>query len=263
MPLYYEGVGEVESNSPFVASVDAMKGNRNSEALLDAIDKAKASGATIAVIAMENPLGLLQTPNRTPKIASGLPVVLVPGSVAAELQSGEVKVRYSAEIVPGESINVIARFGDTSKKPILVATPLSGWFTCTAERGTGIAIALGLAQRLAPNHPVIVVGSPGHELLHHIGLQAYLEKNHPDAALVLHLGANLALGYKDSARGELRLSPGITDPAKIGDKGARTLFVRMDPDEFEALKPALAQGDLPAVLNPPLSGTVKVLGQRA
>ena len=250
MPLYYEGVGDVESDVPFTTAVVAVTGDRNSAALLEAIAQAKDSGAKIAVIATQNPHGLLQTPNRTPQLGSGLPVVFVPGSVADELQSGKVSVRYSARITKGESANVVATFGDSSGKPIVIATPLSGWFTCAAERGTGIAVALGLAQRLAPNHSVLVVGSPGHELLHHLGLQAYLEQNKLDPAIVIHLGANVALGIKDAQTGKIDLAPGINNPAKLRS-AARTLFVRMEPDTFEALKPALAQADLPAVLNPP------------
>ncbi len=251
MPLFYEGVGDAVSDTPSVAAVVAMmNGDRTSKELSDAIAKAKASGAKVAVIATKNPLNLLQTPNRFPKLESGLPVILVPGSVADDLQAKKVKVRYSAKIVKGESANVVAAFGDTSKKPIIISTPLSGWFTCAAERGTGIAIALGLAQRLAPNHPVIVVGSPGHEILHHIGLEAFLKRNKLDSALVIHFGANVALGTKNAKTGKINLAPGIDDPAKV-QPAMRSLYVRMPPETFALLKPALAEADLPAVLNPP------------
>ena len=249
MPLFYEGVGDVESDSPFVAAAVPMTGDRISKELSDAIAKAKAAGAKVAVIATKNPLGLLEPANQVAKLGSGLPVILVPGSAADDLQTGKVKVRYSAKIVKGESANVVATFGDTSKQPIVIATPLSGWFTCAAERGTGIAVALGLVQRLAPNHPIIVVGTPGHELLY-IGLQAYLERNMLDPAIVIHLGANVALGIKDPKTGQIRLAPGIDDPAKMQSAG-RTLYVRMPPQAFAALKPIFAEADLPPVLNPP------------
>jgi hypothetical protein len=193
---------------------------------------------------------LLQTPNRAPALGSGLPVVLVPGRVADALRAGRVRVRYAATITRGESANVVAHFGDTSRKPIVVATPLSGWFTCAAERGTGIAIALRLVQRLAPDHPVVVVGSPGHELLHHIGLQVYLARNALDPALVVHLGANVALGMRDPQTQELALAPGVDGPDQ-GHAATRGLFVRMPAETFAALRPALAEADLPAVLNPP------------
>jgi hypothetical protein len=78
MPLFYEGVGDVESDSPFVAAAIPMTGDRLSKELSDAIAKAKAAGAKIAVIATRNPLGLLEPANQVAKLGSGLPVILVP-----------------------------------------------------------------------------------------------------------------------------------------------------------------------------------------
>ena len=68
-----------------------------------AIEQAKAARATIAVIACVNPLGQLQPPNRSPELASGLPVVLVPGGVAERLKTGTVEVAFTATIVPGRA----------------------------------------------------------------------------------------------------------------------------------------------------------------
>lgn len=250
MPLYYEGVGTIASDGPFVAAVNVVAGEITSSALSEAIAQARSARATVAVIASVNPLGQLQTPNRAAKIGSGLPVVLVPGSFAEKLKTGKVSVRFTGKIVPGRSENVVAAFGDVSKSPIVISTPLSGWFTCAAERGTGIAIAIRLAQRLAARHSVVVVGSPGHEILPHIGLEAYLRQTRLDPALVIQLGANVALGTKDPTTGKLHLAPGTNDlahpPAVF-----RSALIRMDPATFERLKPALGSADLPAVLNPP------------
>jgi hypothetical protein len=76
-----------------------------------------------------------------------------------------------------------------------VTTPLSGWFGCASERGSGAAIALDLAARLAETNTVTVVACSGHEL-DHLGLHAWLS----DAATrggvpsgpVVHLGASIA-----------------------------------------------------------------------
>jgi hypothetical protein len=250
MPLYYEGVGKAVSDRPFVAAVDVLARDRASDALTKAIAQAQSEGATVAVIATVNPLGQLQTPNREPKIGSGLPVVLVPGDVADKLKTGKVHVSFTGKIVLGRSANVVGAFGAASNSPIVVATPLSGWFTCAAERGTGIAVALALAKRLAPGHSVLVVGTPGHEILHHIGLEAFLKRNKLDPALVIHLGANVALGTKDPATGKFRLAPGAKDRTRL-PAAFRTANVRMDPAIFERLKPVLATVDLPARLNPP------------
>ena len=227
LPLFYEGTGEVVDDHPFVAAAPVMEGDRPTAGLLDAIARAKAAGAKLAVIATNNPGGELQTPNRTPQAGSGLPVVLVPGRVADALAKGPVQVRFSGRIVPGRSENVVAAFGDVSKAPVVIATPLSCWFSCAAERGTGIAVALALAERIAPHHPVLVVGSPAHELLPHVGLQAFLARNALAPSLVVHLGANIALGQRNAE-------------GRIVWADNRSAGFRMTAAAFEQLKPALA-----------------------
>lgn len=250
MPLYYEAVGEARSDAPHVAALKVTTGDRPSQALLDEIAKAKSAGAAIAVIATEGAGGELSTPNCYPNLGSGMPTVLAPGRFAEALIKGKVTARFSGRIVPGESNNVVARFGDPGETPLVIATPLSGWFTCAAERGTGIAVALALAEEFGRDRSVLVVGSPGHEILHHIGLEEYLKSNQVVASLILHLGANVAVGVKNPATGRVTLAPGHSSPKEIPEAG-RTVFVRMDGAQFSKIEPELASADLPAVLNPP------------
>lgn len=127
LPLYYEGVGTLASDAPFVGAAKPMNHLSQTSPELDAvIARAKAAGARIAVVATEHPDGALQIPNRIPKPAEGLPVVLVPGAAAARLATARVHVDYRAQVVPGESRNVVARFGDATATPVVLATPLSG-----------------------------------------------------------------------------------------------------------------------------------------
>jgi len=248
--LYYEGIGTVTTDRPHVGSAAVMAGDRPSPGLLDAITAARATGAEVAVIATEHPAGELQVPNRHPVLGSGLPVVLVPGREADALRTGPVRVDFGGRIVPGESANVVAAFGRTSARPVVLATPLSGWFTCAAERATGIAVLLGLVERLAGAHPLLVVGASAHELLHHVGLQAYLAGFDVDAALIVHLGANLAVAVRDPDSGALALAPGIAHSGAIAPAG-RAAFARMDADAFRSVADALAGADLHPVLDPP------------
>lgn len=251
IPLYYEGIGSVQSNTPFTASCIIKEKDRTSDAANAAIAKAKKAQAEIAVIATVNKLGELAVPNRYPKIGSGLPVVLVPGRYAEELKNGTINVEFDAEIVQGISENIVAAFNNPKQiKPIIVTTPLSGWFNCAGERATGIAVALQLAEKLAEEYPVIVVGAPGHEILHHIGVESFLANNKIDASLIIHLGANVATGIKDTATGKLKLAPGVSNPNLIPDAG-RAAFVRMDKTKFSAIALSLEKIELTAVLNPP------------
>lgn len=88
--------------------------------------------------------------------------------------------------------------------PLVIMTPRSGWWTCTSERGGGIAVWLAAARHFAqhsPERPVILTANTGHEL-GHVGLERFLAQ-HPGlperAHAWVHLGANFA-----AAEGELR-----------------------------------------------------------
>ena len=241
LPLYYEGIGEVHSDHPFVAALDPLSDHsQTSDALNAAIAQAKAAGADVAVVATLNPLAALQIPNRTPQVPGGLPVVLVPSGVAERIQHGAVHVDYSGRIVPGHSANVMASFGDQSQPPIVLATPLSGWFRCAAERGTGIAVTMALAQRLAAQgRSVLVVGTSAHELPY-LGLEAFVRAHHLTPRLVIHLGANVALGEAAPGSSALQFA------------AHRVANVRMPSDAIDRLRASLAMMQLQPTANPPL-----------
>ena len=80
--------------------------------------------------------------------------------------------------------------------PVTLMTPKSGWYTCAAERGGGIAIWMEVAGRVAAEpgrRSLNIVASSGHEL-HHLGLEHYISELGQDAANVhtwMHLGASI------------------------------------------------------------------------
>jgi hypothetical protein len=233
LPLFYQGQGEVIDEQPYTVSIPVLDNDRATPVLIDTIASARAAGARSVVIATQGPLGELQTPNRVPTLAEGPPVVLIAGRHGDALRAGAVRVQFSGRIVPGESANVVAAFGAESNTPIVINTPLTGWFNAAAERGTGIAIAIALAERIAPRHPVLVIGSPGHELLPHIGLTAYLQQLSIRPALVVHLGANVALGRRDE-NGRWRL----IETRAVGARMAAAAYARVLPAlEPLAVKP--------------------------
>ena len=134
--------------------------------------------------------------------------------------------------------------GDFSR-PVVVTTPLSGWFHCAGERGTGIAIALELAEGLARSYPVMVVGATGHEL-DYLGAKRYLEGISIRPAAVIHLGASVAAGTPGVV-GLLVLSPtrhAIT--STIGDIGQEIQrAVAPGEFEFESVPPSPRAGTVP------------------
>ncbi len=128
----------------------------------------------------------------------------------AAAMAGGVKgvLEIDGERRQSTATNVVARIEGTGAgaAPLMVITPKSGWFTCAAERGGGIAVWLALAGRLArvaPRREAHLLASSGHEL-HHQGLDHWLRSR---AALVrravftLHLGASIGARYPEPEYG--------------------------------------------------------------
>jgi hypothetical protein len=117
-----------------------------------------------------------------------------------------VQAHINARIVPDQSHVITGWFGKPVNDPVIVATPQSGWFTCAAERGSGIAVALELAADLARTHPVLVVGASGHEL-NGIGISTYLQDAFDlQPRAVICVGSSIAAGATDPASSQFELA---------------------------------------------------------
>ncbi|MCB9482915.1 MAG: M28 family peptidase [Dehalococcoidia bacterium] len=148
------------------------------------------------------------------KTPFNLPVLQVSAKDARRLASSlvmggvEGTLEVDGERLQSNATNVVATVAgsDESLAPIVVMTPKSGWFTCAAERGGGIAIWLALAEGVAalgPRRTVHFVASSGHEL-HHQGLSHYLAARFglvKEAAAWLHLGASIGARYPQARLG--------------------------------------------------------------
>ena len=132
-----------------------------------------------------------------------LPVLQIAPRHAPTLQSqimirGEVEFEADGERLRSNASNVIATVegSDPDRSPIGIVTPKSGWFTCAAERGGGIAVFLALAESLgqaSPPRTVHLLASSGHELDFY-GVRSYgrvHRANVTGAAAWLHLGASI------------------------------------------------------------------------
>lgn len=241
IPLYYEGVGDVSTDKPFVRPV-TINGSADAE-VLAAVKEANAEKARLAVLPVVNTnqgyatYDGLVADNRDPAApTTGVPTLFIPGRLTDQTARG-VRARINARVRTGRSDDVTGWFGKPVDDPIIVTTPLSGWFTCAAERGSGIAVALELAAELARTHPVFFLGNSGHEL-NNFGARAYLQDAfdlRPSA--VFHIGASIAAGATD-ASGHFGLAssrvvasnpafasvPGLTDAAQIGNFAPTPVF---------------------------------------
>jgi hypothetical protein len=95
------------------------------------------------------------------------------------------------------AFNLIARLDRHAAQTLVISTPRSGWFTCAAERGSGLAVWLSLARWLAASdHPLNVelLATSGHEY-EYLGGEHYLAEAAPPPAstkLWVHIGASAA-----------------------------------------------------------------------
>jgi len=172
-----------------------------SEVYRKPIEAAIAAGAAGVVVITENPVGELVAYNALPKAAPwAVPVLAVaardgPAVMAAAQAGATARLKISGAMRQGTSNNVVGR-RPGSGKPLVISTPKSGWFGCAGERGSGIAIWLGLARRLATAKDLnlVLVAASGHEFDGYGGhLFAQALAPSPAAARGwVHIGANVA-----------------------------------------------------------------------
>lgn len=121
------------------------------------------------------------------------------------LQHGAaVRLVIDHSLVDAQATNVVAEVNAhsrPSKDPVVLMTPISGWFTCAAERGGGLAIALLLTAAAAamPNRrrDLRVLFTSGHEIAHW-GLVSHLKANpelREHARFWMHLGASIGARF--------------------------------------------------------------------
>lgn len=110
-------------------------------------------------------------------------------------------IRSRWENTTATNVEAVIPGADPSLPPVVIYTPKSAWWTCTAERGGGLVTWLALMRHFAGNRPRATVhftANSGHEL-GHLGMRRFLAANPalaPAAESWLHLGANFAA--KDS-----------------------------------------------------------------
>lgn len=211
-PLYYAATGKVATDNPYLGSLEVGPGG--SGTLNTLLAQARGINAPAVVVATLGAEGRLVALNRRPQLeGQGVPTIFVPGALANQLGRAKVKVEFEAELKPAQSANVIARLGARSDQaPVLVATPLTGWFKCAGERGTSIAVALEVASEIAKLAPVVVVGTTGQELFG-LGVRQYLQQvrqqKAPRPSTIVHLGGSIAagtLGKADRGARAMKLS---------------------------------------------------------
>ncbi|MEZ5375896.1 MAG: hypothetical protein R2733_05230 [Acidimicrobiales bacterium] len=232
MPLWYAGAGHHDTSDVDRIVWPFAGGNHGTD---DAWASLIGTRPTVAATAGLD--GKLGVPNRAPRFTLDQPVSLIAGSFAEQLLEADVRVVADFHRTTGESVNVFGRFGGESASPLVITTPMTGWFACAGERGTGIAIAIELATRLGGERPVLFVGTTGHEI-GYLGVDRLVnEAGFGTPAAIVHIGASTAAGVV--LDGEGTLSP------------TRLALSSLPAADGRAVVDAAADGGLNVLENPP------------
>jgi hypothetical protein len=196
MPLYYEAIGDVKTDNVAVGEFgDGEHGSGLDDTLEAMINDAMSEGCDTLVIATRGETDGLVAINCEPMLRNRIPVVLVPGRYANALRANAITVEYTSTLEPGASSNLTGHWGASlTEPPFVITTPMSGWFTCAGERGTGIAVALHVAEWLSrhmPHIPLKLIVPSGHELGFY-GAYRFAETVTAPPRAVLHLGSCIA-----------------------------------------------------------------------
>jgi hypothetical protein len=168
-------------------------------AVATACASVRIDGLDALVIATKSASGELVALNCSSLPQFDIPVVLVSGRDLQRLKH-KAELMFSARRVASQSCNIIGRLdGSTAAGRIVITTPLTGWFGCAGERGTGIAILLELIRELVGKRPITVIGTTGHEL-GHLGGELAAASYSGKISHVIHLGSCLASSAQTNGR---------------------------------------------------------------
>jgi hypothetical protein len=162
------------------------------------IERAGLAGALGIVAISDSPSGEPVAINTPTEMEFPTPVLIVAAKHKAAIDAAVAAGTPAKLIIEGpggfrNGKNTVAKLG-ASGPWIVISTPQSGWFTCGAERGPGIAMSLALSQWAAQkNFPVrfLFIATSGHEWAD-TGAHVFHEMHAPKPAetmLWFHLGA--------------------------------------------------------------------------
>lgn len=191
----------------------------------DVVEPLIARGARAVVVCTEGPTGEVIAQNAEPLGRTwNAPVVLVGGKYASALLQAAASGVSATLVSRGHftpqapATNVVATRPGKGKA-VVISTPKSGWFHCAGERGSGIAIFLALAHKLAheTDASLVFVANTGHEI-GQTGAKLFAKTRAPrpaDTKLWFHLGADVATRKIVVENGALRGLDEMSDTHRI------------------------------------------------
>lgn len=185
----YEFDGVVDAIAAPVVEFDPVYGGFPT-LLDDAIaEVSRAHPGKPVVLATSHRDGALVAVNRLIEPGSQVATFLVGTKDLPRLEGRDVRAELRSARQPGAATNISAH-NQIDGQPLVITTPMNGWFGCAGERGTGIAILIDLIERFA-DVPVEVVVTAGHEL-GHFGVDQWVRGQTWKPRGIVHIGASVA-----------------------------------------------------------------------
>jgi hypothetical protein len=220
------------------------------------IERAGLAGALGIIAISDSPSGEPVAINTPAELEFPAPVLIVAAKHKAAIDAAVAAGTPAKLIIEGpggfrNGRNTVAKLGGAGPW-VIISTPQSGWFTCGAERGPGVAMSLALSQWAAQkNFPVrfLFIATSGHEWTD-AGAHVFHQMQAPKPAetmLWFHLGASF---------GGRAFDPATLKPLDTPNL-ARTLM--LTPDLMDSAKAAFA--GQPVISEPAAADAAKALGE--
>jgi hypothetical protein len=240
------------------------------------VEAAFAAGARAVVAITNGPTGkviALNADGRAPMF-KGPVALLAPEDagpfLAAAFERKEAKLVLDGEGGQRPAFNFVGRIDRGRGRWLAISTPRSGWFTCAAERGPGVAVWLHLARwaaRAMPDHDLAFVCNTGHEYEYLGASEAMREIAPPPekTAFWLHLGANVAARDWHEIPGHPTPLPNVDSQRFLSVSPellpmARTIFAGQIGYEQPVSSAVLAAGELVEVIKAGYAPAAGVFG---
>jgi hypothetical protein len=242
----------------------------------EAVSSAERDGAVAAILITTGPSGgavALNSPAERPMFA--IPVVCLGQDHALPALAACEAKAPGRLVVAGRggrrsAFNVIGSRPRKANRTLVVSTPRSGWFTCGAERGPGIATFLSLARwapRALPSVDLLFTCNTGHEY-ENAGSEELVQGEAPDpdkVALWLHLGAGFAARDWQEVGGRLRpLDSADPQRAAVATdatvSAARVAFANLPGLSDPFVSNEMRQGETGTIIRAGYDNTIGLLG---
>ena len=164
--LHYCFLGKkTVSNPHFAKLILDLEDNQIFDYIAFAVCEAKNQGKDSLLLETVSPTMELCGVNSVSTLALDLPVFLISNKEMKKVKLRDFNLQLIAKNVFSQVNNLCVKSGnEIDAKRLLITTPLSGWYNCSNERGSGIAIALKLYEYFYKRINIDVIFTNGHEL---------------------------------------------------------------------------------------------------